>query len=86
MPYDPNTGFRNGSLAQRSPGAYFVLLGVIYSGAWFVLSFLGGHHRSGGVIVAEVFICVLFGAMLAGLHFASWRWRLNRDKRTGTTS
>jgi hypothetical protein len=28
--YDSETGFRNGSLAQRNPRAYFITFGVIY--------------------------------------------------------
>lgn len=79
MTYDTNTGFRNGSLAQRSPGGYFLMLGAIYSAIWFGLSFLGHHHhRSAGVIVATAIICLVFGAIFAAMHYGIWRWRSNR--------
>jgi hypothetical protein len=72
MTYDPNTGFRNGSLAQRSPVAYFLALGAIYSAIWFGLSLLGHHHAR---IVADLIGSIVLGAVLAGIHLAVWRWR-----------
>lgn len=82
--FDPNTGFRNGSLAQRNPKAYFVILGAIYAAAWFGLSFVGNHHhRSAGLIAADALICIVFGAALSAIHYGLWRWR---TRSRGATS
>jgi hypothetical protein len=54
--YDPDTGFRTGSFAQRNPGAYFAIFGVIYAIAWFALSMAGHHARTGKYTAAAVIV------------------------------
>ncbi|MGA7054776.1 MAG: hypothetical protein WBZ37_26610 [Mycobacterium sp.] len=79
--YDPDTGFRSGSFAARSPGAYFAIFGVVYAAIWFGLSMAGHHAKTGKYIVAAVIVSVVFGALTAGLHYLIWRWRTARGQK-----
>jgi predicted tellurium resistance membrane protein TerC len=78
--YDPNTGFRNGSFAQRNPRAYFAMMGALYVVIWFGLSMFGHHAKTAGFIAAALIAAIVFGVLTAGLHYATWRWRTKRGQ------
>jgi hypothetical protein len=84
--YDPDTGFRNGSFAQRNPGAYFVIFGVIYAAIWFGLSMAGHHAKTGKYVMGAVIGSIILGALIALIHFGVWRWRTARGERSGRTA
>ena len=82
MAYDPQTGFRNGSLAQRNPRAYFLIFGVVYAAIWFGLSMAGHHAKTGKYVVAAVIGSIVLGALIALMHYGLWRWRSSRGGRS----
>ena len=84
--YDPDTGFRSGSLAARNPGAYFAIFGAVYAILWFGLSMAGHHAKTGKYIVAAVIVSVVFGGLTAGLHYLIWRWRTARGRKASGAS
>ncbi len=80
--YDSETGFRNGSLAQRNPKAYFIVFGAMYVVVWFGLGLVNhGHHRlSGSYVLAALVLAVAVGAISTALHYWTWRWRTARGR------
>jgi hypothetical protein len=73
--YDPSTGFRHGSFAQRAPRNYLAAFGGLYVVAWFGLYLADHHAKTAKMIVAALIASVLFGVLTGGAHYATWRWR-----------